>query len=109
MLATADIHLVLQKKSAADLVMPSKLTSILAAGGYALVTALPGTSLYDIVAQHQMGQLVKPESSEDLVKAIDFALSNDLEPVKKNARNYAEKHLSKEYILKSFENELINR
>ncbi|MNL77432.1 putative glycosyl transferase [compost metagenome] len=56
-----------------------------------------------------MGQLVKPESSEDLVKAIDFALSNDLEPVKKNARNYAEKHLSKEYILKSFENELINR
>lgn len=83
LLATADIHLVLQKKSAADLVMPSKLTSILAAGGYALVTALPGTSLYDIVAQHQMGQLVKPESSEDLVKAIDFALSNDLEPVKR--------------------------
>src|SRR5690606_40144369 len=43
LLASADIHLVLQKKSATDLVMPSKLTSILAAGGFSMVSALPGS------------------------------------------------------------------
>src|SRR5690606_465326 len=49
LLAMADLHLILQKSSAADLVMPSKLTGILAAGGCALVTAAGGTTLHDIV------------------------------------------------------------
>lgn len=106
LLATADIHLVLQKKSAADLVMPSKLTSILAAGGYALVTALPGTTLHDVITEHQIGQLLEPESTNDLINAINFALTNNNEGVKKNARYYAEKFLSKEHVLKNFENEL---
>ena len=38
----ADVHLVIQKASASDLVMPSKLTTILAVGGLAIITANPG-------------------------------------------------------------------
>ena len=45
MLALADIHLVIQKKGAADAVLPSKLTNILSAGGHALVTAESHTEL----------------------------------------------------------------
>ncbi|WP_460941237.1 WcaI family glycosyltransferase [Spirosoma humi] len=103
MLASADLHLVLQKKSASDLVMPSKLTSILAAGGCPVVTALPDTTLYEVVNNHKFGILVEPESAEALSTAIKNALDSDLDVYRSNARVYAEKYLSKEGILKEFE------
>ena len=103
LLATADLHLVLQKKSASDLVMPSKLTSILAAGGCPLVTASPGTSLYRVVREHQFGILVEPESTEALYDGISNALAADLDVYRTSARVYAEKYLSKEVILSDFE------
>lgn len=106
LLAIADIHLVLQKKSASDLVLPSKLTGILAAGGCALVSAVPGTTLYDSIAKHQMGILIEPESKEALVLAIRKALSTDLTLYKINARRYAEQYLSKETTLKVFMQQL---
>ena len=106
LLATADIHLVLQKKSASDLVLPSKLTGILAAGGCALVSAMPGTTLYDIVDSHQMGILLEPESTEALVMSIRKALSADLTSYKINARRYAEHYLNKETTLNAFMNQL---
>jgi colanic acid biosynthesis glycosyl transferase WcaI len=106
LLATADLHLVLQKKNAADLVMPSKLTGILAAGGCALVTALPGTSLYEVVQQHELGILVEPESVEALYEGIDRALQSDLSRYRTNARAYAQRYLRKEAILRAFEEEL---
>ena len=106
LLATADAHLVLQKKSAADLVMPSKLTGILASGGFAIVTAEPGTSLYTVVNQHNMGLLIEPESVEALCGGIEYAINNDISGYKLNARKYAEAYLSKENILKDFEQQL---
>ena len=102
LLATADLHLVLQKKSASDLVMPSKLTGILAAGGCAIVTAMPGTSLYEVVKDHKMGLLCEPESPEALKETIENALDADLSPIKTNARKYAEIYLNKDEILSSF-------
>ena len=107
LLATPDIHLVLQKKSASDLVLPSKLTGILAAGGCALVSAMPGTTLYDIIQTNQMGLLIEPESADALIKGIDKALRTDLSSYRKNARHYAQQHLSKESILHTFETALI--
>lgn len=102
LLATADIHLVLQKKSASDLVLPSKLTGILAAGGCAIITAVEGTTLYDIVKKHRVGILCEPESRKDLYKAIQIALSIDQSEIKANARFYATQFLSKESVLQSF-------
>jgi len=51
-LAMADVHLVVQKRGAADAVLPSKLTNILSAGGYALVTAESNTELGKIAEKY---------------------------------------------------------
>jgi colanic acid biosynthesis glycosyl transferase WcaI len=102
LLATADVHLVLQKKSASDLLMPSKLTNILAAGACAIITAEPGTSLYEITSQHNFGILCEPESPEALKSSIEYALSTDLSEYKTNALAYAKDHLHKDKILNRF-------
>ncbi|MFY0256283.1 WcaI family glycosyltransferase [Chitinophaga sp. 30R24] len=107
LLATADIHLVLQKKSASDLVMPSKLTGILSAGGCPIVTASPGTTLYEVVKEHQVGIIVEPESVSALKKGIEEALGADLEKYRKNARQYAVEYLSKEKIMARLETDLL--
>jgi len=107
LLATADVHLVLQKKSASDLVMPSKLTGILAAGGCAIVSAVQGTSLYEVVSNNQLGFIIEPESVEALVSGLHQALTADLIPYRKQARHYAERFLSKEHILQEFEQDLL--
>lgn len=106
LLATADIHLVLQKKEASDLVMPSKLTGILAAGGCAVVTAMPGTSLYEVVEERNIGILCEPESVKALKDALDKALNSDLSVYRKNARAYAENYLNKDKILSNFMTEI---
>ncbi|GGC45290.1 colanic acid biosynthesis glycosyltransferase WcaI [Parapedobacter defluvii] len=107
LLATADIHLVLQKKSASDLVMPSKLTGILAAGGCAIVSAVQGTSLHDVMRTHQLGILIEPESAKALIAGLQQALHMDLTPFRERARRYAERFLSKEQLLKEFERHLV--
>ncbi|GHB63006.1 WcaI family glycosyltransferase [Persicitalea jodogahamensis] len=107
LLAMADLHLVLQKKAASDLVMPSKLTGILAAGGCAIVTALPGTSLYQIIREHDMGLLVAPESAEALRHGIEQALATDLSAYRSNARTYAENQLGRTAILAKMEESLL--
>lgn len=43
LLKMGDCHLVVQKRGAADAVLPSKLTNILAVGGNAVITAEPHT------------------------------------------------------------------
>lgn len=106
LLATPDLHLVLQKKEASDLVMPSKLTGILASGGCAVVTAIPGTTLYDVIHQYQMGVLVDPENLDEFIDKIASALYRDNSDIKENARKYAELYLGKSTILKKLENKI---
>jgi len=104
----ADIHLVLQKKEASDLVLPSKLSTILSVGGVSVVSAVHGTTLYDLVMDNNLGKVIEPESATDLAGAINELLNVDVEPVKNNARNYALKNLSIDQILGNFEYELKN-
>lgn len=68
--ATPDVHLVLQRRAAADLVMPSKLTNIVAAHGHAVITAEPGTSLHDVVVEWRAGTVIPPEDDDALLGAI---------------------------------------
>jgi colanic acid biosynthesis glycosyl transferase WcaI len=98
----ADVHLVIQKADASDLVMPSKLTNIMAVGGLAIVTAGPGNSLYDEVNTHQMGILSKAEDPESLTEAIRKSLSEDCSHLKANARTYAEDYLSIDKVMQRF-------
>lgn len=106
LLSTADLHLVLQKASASDLVMPSKLTGIFAAGGVPVVTALPNTSLYEIISSHTIGFLCPPEDVTGLYETVKNALNTDKSDLKRNSRVYAEHYLSKDSILKQFEYDL---
>lgn len=108
LLAAADVHLVLQLQGAADLVMPSKLTGILAAGGAVLATAEEGTELYKVVTQNEVGQVVQPGSSEGIEMGI-ASLLDDMtrhQRYRHNARKFAETNLHKESILLDFEQEL---
>ena len=98
----ADIHLVIQKANAADLVMPSKLTAILSVGGVAIITASEGSSLFDVVAAHDMGVLVEPENPTAFIKALNRTLKIDREIINQNARLYAERYLSIDEIFQSF-------
>jgi colanic acid biosynthesis glycosyl transferase WcaI len=96
----ADVHLVIQKGDASDLVMPSKLTTILSVGGLALVTAKPETSLYETVTNYQRGVVIMPEDEELLRDTILKCCTEDYSIERANARTYAETYLNKENIMK---------
>lgn len=99
----ADLHLVIQKEKASDLVMPSKLTTILAVGGHALVTANKTSSLYQLLKTFKMGQLVTAEDSKALAEGILKAYeSQNNNTIKLSARAYAEKHLEINNVMTSF-------
>tara|TARA_R110000744_G_scaffold256518_1_gene371990 strand:+ start:16345 stop:17580 length:1236 start_codon:yes stop_codon:yes gene_type:complete len=100
----ADLHLVIQKSKASDLLLPSKLTAILAVGGLALVTADEGSSLHIVINKFNMGILVATENQNALEDGISLGISstNSVE-IRNNARVYSEKYLSIENVMKTFQ------
>ena len=106
MLSMADIHLVIQKKGAADAVLPSKLTNILSAGGYSVVTAETDTELGKIAVKYPgMYTLAEPENLEAFITALDVELGRlekGVTAYNAIARLYAEKNLNKDAILAKF-------
>lgn len=103
----ADVHLVIQKSTAGDLVMPSKLTTILAIGGLAIITADDGTGLYDLVQRYQMGILVPAENQQALVDALKNIIDSDTANlIRNNALTYAKNYLNIDNVLQSFEKNL---
>jgi colanic acid biosynthesis glycosyl transferase WcaI len=103
----ADVHLVIQKANASDLVMPSKLTTILAVGGLALITANSGTSLHDLVSTHNMGILVDAENQAALNEGILRSVNEDVREIAGNGRAYAENYLSVSRIMGRFEEHVV--
>jgi colanic acid biosynthesis glycosyl transferase WcaI len=102
----ADVHLVIQKTNASDLVMPSKLTPILAVAGLAVITAPAQSTLYDIISKHQIGILAEPENQTALTSAIQQALNQLNGSITENARNYAKKYLSINEILMKYSEDM---
>lgn len=102
----ADVHLVLQKGDASDLVMPSKLTTILSVGGLALVTAKPGTTLYNVLKEHQMGVVIMPEDEAILKETILRCCKEDFSKKRAKAREYAQQYLNKEGVLRKILSEV---
>lgn len=109
LLSAGDMHLVVQKREAADLVMPSKLTNILAAGRACIATADPGTELHTIIDQHHVGRVTPPDDVTALAQAIvDLADDDEKRSVYGvNARRYAQSNLDRDAILSRFEARLI--
>ncbi|WP_149498109.1 glycosyltransferase WbuB [Roseiconus lacunae] len=102
----ADIHLLPQRAGAADLVMPSKLTGMLATGRPIVACAAPGTQIADVVRGR--GLVVLPDDVEAFSHAvIQLAESSDLRiRLGQAGREYAVNHLSRLAVLSKFESDL---
>jgi colanic acid biosynthesis glycosyl transferase WcaI len=111
LLASADVHLVVQKRGVADAFLPSKLTGILAAGGTAVVTADGETELGRLAAEYPgIMLLVPPEDPASFRGALLSVLTGGGAAAEGNrvAREYAERFLAKEPVLKQFEGKLLS-
>jgi colanic acid biosynthesis glycosyl transferase WcaI len=102
-LGAADIHLLPQKASAADLVLPSKLLGILASGRPVIASSPAGSELAQIAGQ--AGVCVAPEDPHAFASAV-FLLAGD--PVLRQskgvrARRLAEQHFGRDAVLEQFE------
>ncbi len=107
LLNLADIHLLPQRADAADLVMPSKLTGMLASGRPVVATAHSGTQLASVAQGHGV---VVPPGDPDAFAAAVLALAADRDlrlKLGQEARRYALTHLDSSPILEGFEQSLI--
>lgn len=99
LLGLADVHLLTQSADAEDLVLPSKLTGMLASGRPVIATCRQGTEIAAIVGQ--FGLVVPPGDAAALVGAIS-QLADDADSrcrLGKNAREFAEINLSRDGVL----------
>ena len=99
LLCTADIHLLPQSPDAADLVLPSKLSGMLASGRPVISTCQPGTELDSVVSS--CGLVVPADDAPAFAEAIskladETALRLELG---RRARAYAETNFERDAIL----------
>lgn len=106
LLNAADIHLLPQRASAADLVMPSRLSAMLASGRPVIATATPGTQVAMVVEGR--GLVVPPADAGALHGAVLKMVENPVLRAKFgcSAREYAVSHFGKEQVLEKFEQDL---
>lgn len=103
LLNAADIHLLPQRAGAADLVMPSRLTGMLASGRPVIATVAPGTQVASVV--EGCGIAVPAEDPAALHAAV-LRLVDDEQLrlcLGRAARRYAVEHLGKCQVLERFE------
>ena len=99
LLGLADIHLLTQNLGAEDLVLPSKLSGMLASGRPVIATVRESTEIADVVSGR--GMVVEPDDAASLARAVEH-LADDA-PLRMKAgaaaRQYAERHMGMTGIL----------
>lgn len=107
LLNMADIHLLPQRADAADLVMPSKLTGMLASGRPVIATAAEGTEVWSVV--NGRGINTPPGDVVAFTATIQSLVDDAEERVRLgyNGRKFAEENLSTDAVLGRFEKELL--
>jgi colanic acid biosynthesis glycosyl transferase WcaI len=99
LLGMADIHLLPQSSDAADLVLPSKLSGMLASGRPVIATCRPGTEISEIVSQ--CGLVVAPKDSTAFALAVS-RLADDTTmrlELGRRAREFAESNFERDAVL----------
>lgn len=107
-LAACDVYIIPQRKTAIDIVLPSKLLAIMSSARPVIVSARQGSELHRIVTEANCGIVVEPENTEQTVEALIRAYENPetMDQMGINGRNYAIEHFSKDKILTNLEQEL---
>ena len=108
LLNLADIHLLPQRADAADLVMPSKLSGMLASGKAVIATVHPESELGTVI--RAAGLLTPPEDAKALFDALE-RLAQDIalrDTLGQKGRTWVLDHWAKEKILSSFESNFKN-
>jgi colanic acid biosynthesis glycosyl transferase WcaI len=99
LLCLADIHLLPQNAEATDLVLPSKLSGMLASGRPVITLSQGGTELHTVVSQ--CGLVVPPGDTDALAAAV-VRLADDPSmrfELGRRARAYAESHFEIDSVL----------
>lgn len=99
LLGLADIHLLPQSPEAADLVLPSKLSGMLASGHAVIATCSENTEIAKVVSL--CGLVVAPEDGIQLANAIEKLIDDDEKRLKLGveARHYAKANFEKNGVL----------
>jgi colanic acid biosynthesis glycosyl transferase WcaI len=99
LLGLADIQLLTQSPEAADLVLPSKLSGMLASGKPVIATCLAGTEIAEVVSQ--CGLVVPPEDAGALAVAIEKLVDDNEARLKLGvqARIFSEQNLARDAVL----------
>jgi colanic acid biosynthesis glycosyl transferase WcaI len=105
-LRMANIHLLPQRADAADLVMPSKLTGMLASARPVVATAHHGTELEAVV--NGCGLVVEPEDPTALARAVQQLAADPALRARLGAAGqaYAHANLDRDAVLQKFEADL---
>ncbi len=106
LMGLATVHLLPQRADAADLVLPSKLTNILASGRPVVATAHHGTGLAREV--EHCGLAVPPESAQAMASALERLLDDTsfYQATASAARERALERWDRRRVLARFETEL---
>lgn len=107
LMGLATLHLLPQKADAADLVLPSKLTNMLASGRPVIATAHPSTGLAREV--EGCGLVVEPENPDALAGGIEQLLDDPAryEAAGEAARSRALARWDRRQVLGAFEQSLV--
>lgn len=103
LLNIANIHLLPQRMDAEDLVMPSKLSGMLASGKAVIATAKPGSEIAEIVGK--VGIVIPPDNSKAMVEAILSLANNPNQMLKlgEKGRTWVIEHWSIKNVLNDFD------
>lgn len=111
LLATADVSVIPQKKGVNDIVLPSKLSNILASQRPLIAAAAEQSEFGKIVLESGGGLLVEPGEPQQMADAIVrlYQHPEECRGMARNGRDYMEKRLGREAILDEFARRLDSR
>jgi colanic acid biosynthesis glycosyl transferase WcaI len=106
LLNLADVHLLTQNPEVRDLVLPSKLTGMLASGRPVLATTVEGTEIASVLATS--GAIVPPGDACALAAAVERLAddSSRCSELGERARAYAVRNFAKDVVLERVEQEM---
>lgn len=105
MLSAADVLVLTQKANIVDIIIPSKLLTYMAAGQPVIAAANLQSEAARTIHLADCGKVVPPEDARALSEAILYVQAHPEDARKwgMNARSYAEKNFSKEFVLSKYE------